>query len=57
MVRCCHAHAQLAVYDAASYAKLIQQATTAVSQLNELKALSKYISSLPGRIARFSGVL
>jgi len=32
------AHAQLAVYDAASYAKLIQQATTAVSQLNELKA-------------------
>ena len=31
------AHAQLAVYDAASYAKLIQQATTAVSQLNELK--------------------
>jgi len=32
------AHAQLAVYDAASYAKLIQQATTAVNQLNELKA-------------------
>jgi type IV secretion system protein VirB5 len=32
------AHAQLAVYDAASYTKLIQQATTAVSQLNELKA-------------------
>lgn len=31
------AHAQLAVYDAASYAKLIQQATTAVNQLNELK--------------------
>lgn len=31
------AHAQLAVYDAASYAKLIQQATTAVSQLNQLK--------------------
>lgn len=31
------AHAQLAVYDATSYAKLIQQATTAVNQLNELK--------------------
>ena len=31
------AHAQLAVYDAASYGKLIQQATTAVNQLNELK--------------------
>jgi type IV secretion system protein VirB5 len=31
------AHAQLAVYDATSYAKLIEQATTAVNQLNELK--------------------
>ena len=31
------AQAQLAVYDATSYAKLIQQATTAVNQLNELK--------------------
>lgn len=31
------AHAQIAVYDATSYAKLIQQATTAVNQLNELK--------------------
>lgn len=31
------AHAQLAVYDAISYAKLIEQATTAVNQLNELK--------------------
>ena len=31
------AHAQLAVYDATSYAKLIEQATTAASQLNELK--------------------
>jgi type IV secretion system protein VirB5 len=32
------AHAQLAVYDATNYAKLIEQATTAVNQLNELKA-------------------
>jgi type IV secretion system protein VirB5 len=31
------AHAQLAVYDATSYAKLIEQATTAVNQLNQLK--------------------
>ena len=31
------AHAQLAVYDATSYAKLIEQATTAANQLNELK--------------------
>lgn len=31
------AQAQLAVYDATSYAKLIEQATTAVNQLNALK--------------------
>lgn len=31
------AQAQLAVYDAASYTKLIEQATTTVNQLNELK--------------------
>ena len=32
------AHAQLAVYDATSYAKLIEQATTGLNQLNQLKA-------------------
>ena len=31
------AHAQMAVYDAASYAKLIDQATTAASQLRQLQ--------------------
>ncbi len=31
------AHAQMAVYDAASYAKLIQQATTALSQLHQVE--------------------
>ena len=32
------AQAQMAVYDAASYAKLIQQATTALNQLHQLEA-------------------
>lgn len=32
------AHAQLAVYDALSYVKLIEQATTALQQLTQLKA-------------------
>jgi type IV secretion system protein VirB5 len=31
------AHAQMAVYDGASYAKLIEQATTALSQLHQLE--------------------
>lgn len=31
------AHAQMAVYDSASYAKLIQQATTALNQLHQLE--------------------
>jgi len=31
------AHAQMAVYDAASYAKLLQQAQTAIGQLDQLK--------------------
>lgn len=37
LVAAAPAHAQLAVYDATAYAKLIQQAQTALDQLNELK--------------------
>lgn len=50
------AHAQLAVYDAASYAKLIQQATTAVSQLNELKAQVTQSQQLFSSLNDASGV-
>lgn len=57
------AHAQLAVYDAASYAKLIQQATTAVNQLNELKTQvtqgQQLLSSLndASRVSRIASAL
>jgi type IV secretion system protein VirB5 len=50
------AQAQLAVYDAASYAKLIQQATTAVSQLNELKAQVTQGQQLFSSLNEASGV-
>ncbi len=50
------AHAQLAVYDAASYAKLIQQATTAVSQLNELKTQVSQGQQLLSSLNDASGV-
>lgn len=50
------AHAQLAVYDAASYAKLIQQATTAVNQLNELKTQVSQGQQLLSSLNDASGV-
>ena len=50
------AHAQLAVYDATSYAKLIQQATTAVNQLNELKTQVSQGQQLLSSLNDASGV-
>ncbi|MBL8552860.1 MAG: type IV secretion system protein [Phenylobacterium sp.] len=50
------AHAQLAVYDAASYAKLIQQATTAVNQLNEMKTQVSQGQQLLSSLNDASGV-